>query len=182
MLRAFDGPLAAPSANKTNHVSPTTADHVRSEFGDAVLILDGGPCRVGIESTVISLAMSTPTILRPGSVSRPAIEAVIGPVDAFAGSVLPGAVAASPGQQERHYAPVTPAYRIDRATMDHINLPVLELPDDPEEAARVFYARLRDLDATRPTAILIKMPPDQPCWAALRDRISRATLPYVPHR
>jgi L-threonylcarbamoyladenylate synthase len=182
LLRTFDGPLAAPSANKSNHVSPTTAEHVRSAFGEAVSVLDGGPCRVGIESTVLSLAAAAPMILRPGAISRNAIESVIGPVDVFAGSIAPITAAASPGQQERHYAPVTPAFRIERATTDRIDFPVLELPADPDEAARVFYARLRELDATRPAAILIEMPPDEPRWTALRDRIERATRPYGPHR
>src|SRR3954468_3925357 len=82
MLRAFDGPVAGPSANRSTHVSPTTAQHVRDEFGDAIdLILDGGPCAVGIESTVLDLSADHPRILRPGGVSRASIEEVIGTVD-----------------------------------------------------------------------------------------------------
>jgi L-threonylcarbamoyladenylate synthase len=81
LLREFGGAVAAPSANRSNRVSPTTADHVREELGDAVdLVLDGGPCRVGIESTVLDLTTERPTILRPGGLSREQIEAVVGPV------------------------------------------------------------------------------------------------------
>src|SRR5947207_69544 len=88
LLRAFDGPVAAPSANKSNRVSPTAAQHVRDELGDAVdLVLDGGPCTVGIESTVLDLTGERPVILRPGGVQRRKIETILGPVDVFGGSV-----------------------------------------------------------------------------------------------
>jgi len=114
LLRQVDLPIAGPSANKSNHVSPTTAAHVREELGDAVdLILDGGPCSVGIESTVLDLSTDRPTILRPGGVSREQIERVIGPVEMFAGSVGKGTAAASPGQQEKHYAPRADAVRYE---------------------------------------------------------------------
>jgi len=83
LIQRFDGPIAAPSANRSNHLSPTTAQHVREELGDAVdLILDGGPCRVGIESTVLDLTGSQPMILRPGGITRAQIEKVIGPIEA----------------------------------------------------------------------------------------------------
>src|SRR5204862_5310860 len=104
LLRAFGGPIAAPSANKSNHVSPTTAQHVRDELGDAVdLILDGGPCRVGIESTVLDLSGDHPRIVRPGAVTRAAIEDVIGPVR-ISGSVTELNVPAiAPGHHANHY-------------------------------------------------------------------------------
>jgi L-threonylcarbamoyladenylate synthase len=121
LLRAFDGPIAAPSANRSNHISPTTAEHVRQELGDAVdLILDGGPCTVGIESTVLDLSAGQPTILRPGGISREQIEAVIGPIKIFSGSVDSHVAAASPGQQERHYSPRTPAFRFERDRRDEL--------------------------------------------------------------
>jgi len=82
LLREFDGPVAAPSANRSTRVSPTTADHVRQDLGKAVdLILDGGPCRVGIESTVIDLTSSKPSILRLGGVARERLEEIIGPIE-----------------------------------------------------------------------------------------------------
>lgn len=196
LLRAFDGPVAAPSANKSNRVSPTTAEHVRQELGDAVdLILDGGPCSVGIESTVLDLSTITPTILRPGGVSREQIEAIIGPVAAFAGSVSHDTAAASPGQQVVHYAPQTPAYRFDTpqrgmidpdgtglmaiGTINHVKKwgPIVAMAKVPDVYAQHFYAVLRELDAMKLSAIFIEMPPDVPAWQAVRDRITRATRP-----
>ncbi len=115
----MDGAIAAPSANRSNRISPTTADHVRQELGDRVdLILDGGPCRVGIESTVLDLSGQTPAILRPGSVTQARIESVIGPVRLFAGSIDPTLAAISPGQHAIHYAPRAAAYRFRRDEID----------------------------------------------------------------
>ncbi len=114
LLRAFDGPIAAPSANRANHISPTSADDVHAELGDAIdLILDGGPCTVGIESTVLDISGEHATILRPGGVTREQIESTIGPVELFEGSINATHAAASPGQHRRHYSPVTPAFRFD---------------------------------------------------------------------
>lgn len=181
LLRAFDGAVAAPSANKSNHVSPTTAQHVRDELGDAVdLILDGGPCAVGIESTVLDLSSSSPRILRPGGVTREEIEEVIGAVEA--GTVVSKLTtpARSPGQQETHYAPRTPAFRYElaqRARIDLSDAAIIELTLDPATYARNFYARLRLLDTQQLRAIYIELPPDRPAWVAVRDRIIRATKP-----
>src|SRR4051812_13377596 len=113
MLRAFDTPVAGPSANRSTHVSPTTAQHVRDEFGDAIdLILDGGPYAVGIESTVLDLSTERPRILRPGGVSRSAIEEVIGAVEVAQNLVTEvTAPSVAPGQHAKHYAPRTPAFR-----------------------------------------------------------------------
>ena len=182
LLRIVALPIAGPSANKSNHVSPTTAQHVRDELGDAVdMILEGGPCTVGIESTVVDLSGARPIILRPGGVSREQIEAVIGPVDLFSGVVDSSTTALSPGQQAKHYAPRTPAYRFDpaqRATLDLSNAAVLEVThNDAESYAQQLYARLRELDARGLGAIYIELPPDTPEWTAVRDRIFRATLP-----
>src|SRR5688572_29815393 len=115
LLRAFDGPIAAPSANRSNRVSPTTAQHVRDELGDAVdLVLDGGPCTVGIESTVLDLSGDAPRVLRPGAVTREQIESLIGPMEVMKDSVTEVTLpATSPGQHAVHYAPRTPAYRFD---------------------------------------------------------------------
>jgi L-threonylcarbamoyladenylate synthase len=202
LLRAFDGPIAAPSANKSNHVSPTTAQHVTDELGEAVdLILDGGACRVGIESTVLDLSGATPTILRPGGVSREQIEEVIGgPVATFAGSVAPAEAAASPGQLALHYAPRTPAFRFTTAQRGKIDVDlggaecglvvvspmdivkkygrIVALSCRPEVYARHLYEVLRELDAMDLAAIFIEIPPDEPQWAAVRDRIIRATQPF----
>jgi L-threonylcarbamoyladenylate synthase len=195
LLRAFDGPIAAPSANRSNHVSPTTAQHVRDEFGDAIdLILDGGQCVVGIESTVLDLTSDPPRILRPGAATREQIESVIGQVDLFRGSVDASKPASSPGQLERHYAPRTPAFRFETPQRglvqpDQIGLmalgtgqlrewgPIIAMPRDPAEYARHFYRVLRDLDAMKLKSIFIEMPPETPEWLAVRDRVIRATAP-----
>jgi L-threonylcarbamoyladenylate synthase len=182
LLRVVDLPIAGPSANKSNHVSPTTAQHVRDELCDAVdMILDGGPCTVGIESTVLDLSGARPTILRPGGISREQIEQVIGPVDLFSGVVDSSTTALSPGQHAKHYAPCTPAYRFDpqqRATLDLSDASVIDvMHNDAESYARDFYARLRELDARGLGAIYIELPPDTPQWTAIRDRVIRATLP-----
>jgi L-threonylcarbamoyladenylate synthase len=204
MLRQFDGPVAAPSANRSTRVSPTTAQHVRDELGDAVdYILDGGPCSVGIESTVLDLTSPVPVILRPGAITAEQIAAEIGPVSDFKGAVRSDLAAVSPGQQAIHYAPRAPAYHVSRHNLDaamrfcrppagelvaFVSLGptpaalnrirfahTIEMPASPEEYARSLYAVLRDLDLINPSAILIEMPPDEPQWAAVRDRLSRAT-------
>jgi L-threonylcarbamoyladenylate synthase len=197
LLRALDRPLAGPSANRSTHVSPTTAQHVRDELGDAVdLILDGGPCAVGIESTVLDLSTDTPTILRPGGVSRAQIETVIGPVRMPRGEITSVTLAAkSPGQHERHYAPRTPAYRFESAhrpdTQRHAGLVLIgssstlcrssrtstEMPNAPDAYAHELYAVLHEMDALGLDAIFIELPPDAPEWAAVRDRLMRAARP-----
>ncbi len=213
LLRGFGGAVAAPSANRSTRVSPTTAEHVRAEFGEGVdLILDGGPCVVGIESTVLDLAGDRPRILRPGGVSRERIEAVIGAVemrvgcggdaaagearvgDARVGDVGGGKAEAmrSPGQMSVHYSPVTPAYRIGsflemdqgedvglialglRGSLSRAG-GMITLPKDPADYARHFYAALRELAGMGLRAIYVQIPPDEPAWAAVRDRIWRAT-------
>lgn len=203
LLRQFDGPIAAPSANRSTNVSPTTAEHVREELGSAVdLILDGGPCRVGIESTVLAIA-PTPRILRPGGISREQIESVLGPVDMLGGFTDPAHPAASPGQHRRHYAPKAAAYRFEagqRALVakwraEHRGqswavlvvgddaLPggqenVIAMPADPAGYAHRLYSTLRKLDQQQVQTIWIEMPPDRQEWTAVRDRLRRATREF----
>lgn len=194
LLRAFAKPIAGPSANKSNHVSPTTAQHVRDELGEAVdLILDGGPCIVGIESTVLDLTGDVATILRPGGVTREQIESVIGAVDMVNTTVVPGIAASSPGQHARHYAPRTPAVRVEPGELhslstegrgfilinpSQVSAPskvIVAMPADPIGYARDFYAALRQLDGLSLQEIVIEMLPDEPSWVAVRDRVIRAT-------
>jgi L-threonylcarbamoyladenylate synthase len=191
LLREFDGAIIGPSANRSTHISPTTAQHVRDELGDAVdLILDGGPCKVGIESTVLDLSSDVPTILRPGAVSQETIESIIGPVQIFRGTIDTKTAAASPGMQPVHYAPITPTYRFERGDdsslkkwiADHaqqqtIVLWLRDMPADAVEYARQLYATLRKLDEQSADAIWIEMPPDEPAWVAVRDRLLRASKP-----
>jgi len=204
VLLGFGGPVAAPSANRSSRVSPTTAQHVRRDLGRRVdLILDGGPCRVGIESTVLDLTRDPPMILRPGGVSREALEELIGPVEIFSGSAT--GIASSPGQQTVHYAPSAAAFRFVAAeaskvlefARSHPSIKVvvlaledspsrsalakgldrrniIEMPSAPDDYARQFYAALRDADE-RAGAIWVEEPPPMPPWLAIRDRINRAT-------
>jgi L-threonylcarbamoyladenylate synthase len=171
LLNSAQVPIAAPSANRFTELSPTTAQHVREGLGARVdMILDGGPCTVGIESTVISLCGAKPRILRPGMVSQTQIEQVIGPVEIGAG-------AESPGQHPRHYSPRTrivlgnsPAIgrgvRLDRAAMPH----------DAAAYGEQLYRVLHDLDQKGYDWIAIELPPDTSEWAGIRDRLMRAAF------
>lgn len=203
LLQAFNGPIAAPSANRSNQVSPTTAEHVRDELGTAVdLILDGGPCVVGIESTVLDLSGDVPRIFRPGAITREQIESILGRPVEMIGRVLPDSLAASsPGQHAVHYAPRTRAYRFERSQRATIPVEpstnalitigtstspvktkphVVEMPGDPIAYARYLYEILREMDSLNLATLYIEMPPDTPEWAAVRDRLLRATSPLPP--
>ena len=206
LLNAFAGPLAAPSANRSTHVSPTTAQHVLDEFpysaaanedpgNDPALILDGGECSVGIESTVLDLTTNIPTILRPGQITPADLEPLIGKVQSRAQVIDASVSAASPGQQETHYAPLTPTFRFETAqrgliTPEKHGIVVLSplhifkkwgkiiaMPNDPTDYARHLYAVLRELDEMGLEAIFVEMPPDEGKWAAIRDRLIRASRP-----
>jgi L-threonylcarbamoyladenylate synthase len=166
LLKAAGLPVAAPSANRFTQVSPTTAEHVREGLGAAVdLILDGGPCTVGIESTVLSLAGPVPRILRAGMISQPEIEAVIGPVEIGAG-------AESPGQHAKHYSPRTPVILGDSPAEGRGIRP--SMPSDPAGYAEQLYRILHDLDRAEYDWIAFDLPPDTPEWAGVRDRLQRA--------
>ena len=185
VLRAFGGGLAAPSANRFGHVSPTRAAHVRAEFGDAVpVVLDGGDSAVGIESTIVDCTGARPRILRPGMLTRAMLEAVVGPVDA-------GATQASPrasGTLEQHYAPRTPlrlamreacaAAGADTRVLALQALPHgvqgLALPAEPSAYAHGLYAALRALDGEQAALLLVEQPPATPDWDGVQDRLRRA--------
>lgn len=202
LLTRFDGAVAAPSANRSNRISPTTAQHVADDLGDRVdLILDGGPCDVGIESTVITLCQAVPTILRPGGVDAEAIRKIIGSVQVKEQTLGIQTASVSPGQHLRHYSPQAPCYRFeaDQAELrdryiaslgersvillaigNEVARPsvqTIQMPDDPEAYARHLYAALHSADANSPAAILLEMPPDLPRWMAIRDRMRRAARP-----
>jgi len=204
LLKMFGGPIAAPSANRSTFTSPTTAAHVFAEFdGRIELILDGGPCTIGLESTVLDLTTHPPTVLRPGGITVEMLQPILGHVDVFRGTVGAGNAAASPGLHERHYAPRTPAFRFSQdqwpalaATLQdarpvvllahdpaiHTRPPheTLRLPDDAAAYARVFYAALRDADARNVATIYILQPDnDKGLWCAIGDRLRRATQPWT---
>jgi L-threonylcarbamoyladenylate synthase len=201
LLKAFDGPLAAPSANRSTRISPTTVNHVYNEGvirgGDYVL--DGGPCQIGIESTILDLTSTPPTILRPGAITLEQIESVIGAVQLRVGNADPSMAASSPGQQEVHYAPAAQAIRFEKSQFLDIQKWIDEhegeyhcgsitiesgkgnMPNDPRGYAQLLYSKLRELDCFYEVDIIfIEMPPDTPEWLAVRDRIFRATRPFPP--
>lgn len=188
LLAAAGVPVAAPSANRSTELSPTLADHVlKSLNGRIDLVLDGGPCPGGIESTVVDVTGPVVRLLRPGLVTVPMLEAVAGPVAAGAAH---DAVARSPGLMAKHYSPRTPVVLADDADAEHrrlrdAGLRVISvgadlssehrrISRDPREYASELYAVLHELDDGRFDRIVIAMPPDTPEWAGVRDRLTRA--------
>lgn len=191
LLRAAAIPVAAPSANRSTRVSPTRAEHVVAMLGEAVdIVLDGGACRVGIESTVVDARSSTATILRPGGISRRAIEAIVSVAD-VADAATDGQARHSPGQMQRHYAPdaevrffrgTPPAGAEGEARTAVIaygaasgGADTFDLPADPDGYATRIYDLLHDIDARGYTVVWIEEPPDEPAWEAVRDRLRRAS-------
>jgi len=167
-------PLAAPSANLFTRLSPTTAQHVRESLGDRVaMVLEGGPSKIGIESTVLSLAARDAVLLRPGIVTQSEIEAVIGPVQ-LAGPTDQVAHS-SPGMHPRHYSPKTPLILLQPGERPPKGRGVrLEMPADPREYAAVLYDKLHQIDRERWDWIAIEKPPEGEEWTAIRDRLERA--------
>ena len=181
--------VAAPSANRFGRVSPTAAAHVRQEFGDELLVLDGGDCDVGIESAIVDCTRPQPALLRPGALDRRVLEGVIG-------GPLAAPDAASPrasGTLEAHYAPQARVVLVDAAELSarlaaglprgHAVYSRLvppagvawrALPDDPAEAAHELFAALRGFDATGATLVWVERPPPDPEWDGVRDRLTRA--------
>jgi L-threonylcarbamoyladenylate synthase len=174
LIRAAGVPIAAPSANRFTELSPTLAGHVPEGLADYVL--DGGPARVGIESTVLSLA-GAPALLRPGVIPLTEIESLIGPVKT-AEDPSQGAHAA-PGMHRRHYRPATPLYLVTRGERPPTHCGAFlrighEMPADPVAYAATLYETLHRLDAAQLAGIAVEQPPDTPEWAGVRDRLRRA--------
>jgi len=193
LLRRFGGGIAAPSANRYGRVSPTLARHVREELGDRVdLVLDGGACEVGLESTIVGVDDGEVTLLRPGRITRTEIERVAGPL------ASPGAAAPRvPGSLRSHYAPATPLELLDAPAIDRRcadgqdaqRIAVLSrrpapagcralawqvAAADPAGYGHDLYASLRALDASGASRILVEEVPAGEEWAAVRDRLARA--------
>jgi L-threonylcarbamoyladenylate synthase len=185
LLRAVGRPIAAPSANRSGRVSPTTADHVLSELDSRIAaVLDGGPCRVGIESTVIDLTGMTPLVLRQGGVAVEEVAALLGPIAAPAAGEAPRA----PGMLASHYAPNLPL-RLNATSIEAGEALLAFGPDSPsgaretlylsksgdvQEAAANLFAMLRALDRAEFTAIAVMPIPEQGLGRAINDRLRRA--------
>ena len=196
LLRAFGGAVAAPSANRFGKVSPTTAADVRADLGaDVDLVLDGGPCRVGVESTIVDCTGTAPAILRLGGVPRAVIEGVLGaPVE-----LRTAGETAAPGTLPGHYAPSARVMLVDRraaaaraagllasgARVGLLTLApappdlpgglhLLDQPSDVDEFARVLYTRLRDADRAHLDVLLVIPPSSDGIGATILDRLTRA--------
>jgi L-threonylcarbamoyladenylate synthase len=195
LLTAFGGGLAAPSANRYGHVSPTRAEHVRDEFGEAVrVILDGGECKVGLESTIVSCLGGEVRLLRPGGISVAQLREVVGEVAVGADAIAPRV----PGSGAVHYAPATPLVLVPPGDIDaqaqalsaggqRIAVLALRPPlgthkyvtwinggSRPEAYAHDLYANLRTLDRAGCARILVQEVPREEAWDAIRDRLARA--------
>ncbi|HEY5914620.1 MAG TPA: L-threonylcarbamoyladenylate synthase [Verrucomicrobiae bacterium] len=200
LIRECGFPLAAPSANPSNRVSPTTAAHVRRQLGSRIpLIIDGGQSQVGIESTVLDISTTPPRLLRPGMIHQQALLAVLGQI--AVGKGQSGPVLKSPGMLKKHYAPRArlaiwswqddsdlrkrtaqsgvPAAKI--FVIAHTRIPsgkglggVSVIPRDAEAFARAFYAELHDCDDRGAELIVVEALPADVQWAAIADRLNRA--------
>lgn len=192
LLTAAARPIAAPSANRSGRVSPTTADHVLAELeGRIAAVLDGGPCRVGIESTVVDLTTARATLLRPGGVPLEALREVIGTVEDGVSADAAPAAPRAPGMLLSHYAPDLPL-RLDAVTAapGEVFLAFgpsappgaaqtrwLSRSGDPVEAAANLFATLRDVDRQGFIGIAVAPIPDDGLGQAINDRLRRAAAP-----
>jgi L-threonylcarbamoyladenylate synthase len=204
LLRATRLPLAAPSANRSMALSPTTAQHVARSLGERVdLILDGGPTTVGIESTVVDLRGAQPSILRPGLLGAREIEPVAGAL-AAPNETAGDAARPAPGMLDRHYAPrallrlftaaeapsivreasalVARGARVATLVLDASSGgpgEIVRMPTDPARYAQRLYATLHDLDEAGSDVVFVQRVPDGDAWAGVRDRLERASRPLL---
>jgi L-threonylcarbamoyladenylate synthase len=204
-MRDGHGGVAGPSANRFGHVSPTTAQHVRDEFGAAIHVLDGGAAKVGIESTILDLSRGFPALLRPGHVSPLQIAQVIGDMPRLPDGTDASAPRAS-GTLKAHYAPRTPLSLLPFAALEPLlaahaldadrklalvarvssagiwadapNVHFIAAPEDPQSYARDLYSLLRALDRANVERILIETLPASAEWSAVNDRLGRAAAAF----
>jgi L-threonylcarbamoyladenylate synthase len=203
VIRECDFPLAAPSANLSNQISPTNAEHVRAQLGVTIpLIVDGGQSQVGIESTVLDLTVSPPHVLRPGMIHAESLAAVIGNLQPPTSNLQPPNLK-SPGLLKKHYSPKAKLlvlnWRDERDLKSkiqnskfkiqncfiiaHTKIPsgenfadVSVMPHDAEAFARALYAELHRCDAAGAELIVVEAPPDSPEWSGIADRLRRAAV------
>ncbi len=196
ILQTFQGGIAAPSANRFGHVSPTTAEHVRQELGDKIdFIVDGGSCTIGIESTIIDLSTTEAKLLRPGMISSQEIAEVIGTLVL---SVKQPLIAKT---SQPHYAPITPIKLITSTTLQsfvkqqllnkkiavlarqnpqknlakHPLLHWITLPNNPKEFAKLLYDKIHELDQLGCDILIIEDVPDNLYWLAIKDKLQYST-------
>lgn len=195
LLARFGGGVAAPSANRFGRISPTRAEHVLQEFGDeALLVLEGGACEVGLESTIVNLSGDSAVVLRPGALTPSELARVLGYEPVFVNH----SEVRAPGTLESHYAPHTACERVEVSRLPRrleellaqearvgvlarlADLPtgveVVRAPAEPQAYGRALYANLRELDNAKLDRILVEEVPDSPEWMAVADRLRRASL------
>ncbi|MDD5319898.1 MAG: L-threonylcarbamoyladenylate synthase [Methylococcales bacterium] len=209
LLHAFGSGIAAPSANRFCRISPTQAVHVAEELGDAVdLILDGGACQVGVESTIVDLSGNRPKLLRPGQITRRGIEAVLQTELMIGFPQSNQSTMRAPGMMAVHYAPVTAAVlcatgqlpemvqemtahdkkigilALSRdariASIESSLIRVIRMPGQAEDYAQTLYTSLRELDSLQLDMILVEQPPETEAWRAINDRLCKATSVFQP--
>jgi L-threonylcarbamoyladenylate synthase len=202
LVRTTERPIAAPSANRSQRISPTTAAHVLKQLAGRIeMVIDGGAAPGGLESTVIDLSGEIPRLLRPGMVTRTELETALGePVLVGPLAAEVGEVARSPGLETRHYAPQVPLVLIEGGNTQLVeqycrsnrligwlplgsdrgltlpNLQTLVLPSGPREYGASLYAALHQLEDAGVARILVELPPDSPVWQAVRDRLRRGAV------
>lgn len=204
LLEVFGGGMAGPSANRFGRLSPTTAAHVQEDLGqDVEMVLDGGPCQVGVESTIVAFRDNLPVVLRPGMITAEQIQAALR--DAVVPASKPAenkmsesTVSRAPGTLASHYAPHTPLRLMTGAMLGErlSNLPYgqnvavmaltvpppqqhllwVQMPDAPDAYAQSLYAKLRELDAAGVAEIWVEQVPEKSVWFAASDRLSRAAF------
>lgn len=197
LLRAVGAPVVAPSANPSGRLSPTRAEHVVQGLGERVdMVLDGGPCTVGIESTVVDLSGPIPRLLRHGTLDVAALRAVLPELEASGRDPLPGDARSSPGLDPSHYAPravleVLPRAEIAARSRDFprsqgrlVRHPIGDTPghervlgDRPEVWAQRLYDELHRLDALGVERVWVETPPADAAWWGVADRLRRAAAP-----
>ncbi len=194
LLTAFGGGIAAPSANRFGRLSPTKPEHVRDEFSDAIkVILDGGESQIGLESTIVSCLDNQARLLRPGYITRSQLEHVVGEL------LIGGTAPRTPGDQKQHYAPTTPLELVSSdelegraseitARQERVAVLAMRPPlqtqrhmtwinagKKPDTYAHNLYNHLRTLDRAATLRILVQAPPQDEKWAAILDRLQRAS-------
>jgi L-threonylcarbamoyladenylate synthase len=197
LIRAAGVPIAAPSANRSMHVSPTEGDHVAASLGGAPdLILDAGPASVGIESTVIDLSTPVPTVLRPGMISIDELRGLIGHVEMAKTNLSEGTARPSPGMMDRHYSPAArlivsesrdvgaSAARersggakvvvLARSPVVEDSFTVWPMPEEAAEYARLLYGMLHRADNEGFNVVVVEEVPTTAVWDGVRDRLRRA--------
>jgi L-threonylcarbamoyladenylate synthase len=198
LLTAFGGGIAAPSANRFGRVSPTRAEHVREEFGDAVrVVLDGGEAQIGLESTIVSFDGEQVRLLRPGFITYSQLKEIVGDVIVGAGAAAGPGAPRVPGTKASHYAPMTPMTIVPVDEIDKraetlsegarrvavlaMRLPLKTYPSvtwinagrRPDAYAHDLYSNLRALDKAGCEQILVQDVPSEEKWTAIRDRLAR---------